>query len=155
MNSAVEFIQALLQLLFILLPCLTIDSRRSFPLQTLKAFPKQIDRQVVQQCVKANLLIFSCRSSHTLQSRQHGWLARRRSRVGLHVFSLVQPLPSSDSSAFTLFAAFSGTTSRSDSSITCASAWGFFSFSDRSDSFQMWWRSPGSQQKVFQRARGL
>lgn len=48
------------------------------------------------------------------------------------MFSLVRPLPSSNSSAFASFAAFSGTMSRSDFSVAFMSGFPALPFPDRS-----------------------
>src|SRR5204863_8309541 len=88
-------------------------------------------RQVVQQCGKANMLIFFRCSPYTLQSRQHGLLGVDPVGDSI-VFSLVRPLPSSNSSALASFVAFSGTMGRSDSSAAFVSGLRLPTFPDRS-----------------------
>jgi hypothetical protein len=150
-----EIEQSLLQILFILLPCLAVHAGRSFSLQPSEAFFQQFDCQMVQQRGEADLLIFLCCPPHTLQSIHHGWFARRRSRVGLHVFSLVRPLPSSSSAAAALFATFAGTIGRPDSSVAFVSGFGFFFLPESACSFRHNRGLPVPVQKVSQRAWGL
>ena len=71
------------------------------------------------------------------------------------MFSLLRPLPSSDSLAFASFTAFAGTMGRSDSSVVCTYGYDLFVFPYRSEFPQTRQRSPGSQQKVSPRAWGL
>ena len=49
MNPPVEIDEPILQAGLILLPLHSVHSRCGFPLQRVKAFPEQIDRQVVEQ----------------------------------------------------------------------------------------------------------
>src|SRR5262245_51500293 len=85
MHAPVEIDQSLPQvsLLLILLPGLTIYSCCRFLFEIHVAGHQSFDRQMVQQCAKADLLIGFRFLPYTLQSRYRGFLALRRSRVGL------------------------------------------------------------------------
>ena len=83
-HPVVQIGQPTLQPGLILLPRHAIHSRRSFPLQRVKAVPQQIDRQMVEQGGKAFLLPFLRCLSHTAQTMGHSFPALCRARAGMN-----------------------------------------------------------------------
>lgn len=63
-------------------PSDAIYSWGSFPLQRVKAIPKQPDRQMVEQCGELHLLPFPCCFAHTRQPLGHASLALCRVSEG-------------------------------------------------------------------------
>src|SRR5665213_610176 len=68
MDSAMQIRQLLIEVRLILFPRHAVDSRRSLPLQSVKAFPQQIDGNVVEQRGEPRPLIFTCCLTHTKQA---------------------------------------------------------------------------------------
>src|SRR5262249_17853356 len=93
MHPAMEIDQSILQSGFILLPCDTIDSGCRFPLQGVKALPKQVHGHMVEQSGETFLLPCLRCFSHTAQSLGHSFPALCRTRVGLNDV-LLGPRPS-------------------------------------------------------------
>ncbi len=83
MNPAVQIGESIFQSGFILLPCDAVHSGCGFPLQCVKAFPQQIDRQMVEQGGELHLLTFPCCFPHTRQPLGHALPALCRVRVRL------------------------------------------------------------------------
>jgi len=83
MNPAMEINQPIFKSGFILLPGDPAHSGCGFPLQRVKAFPQQIDGQVVEQSGELHLLIFPCCFPHACQSLEHALPALSRVRVRL------------------------------------------------------------------------
>ncbi len=92
-NPAVQIGEPILQSGLILLPRHAIHSRRSLPLQGVKAVPEQTNRQMVEQSGEPFLLPFLCCLPHTAQSLGHSFPALCRARVGLSDV-LLGPRPS-------------------------------------------------------------
>src|ERR1700676_5400003 len=83
MNSAMKIGQSILEPVFILLPGDTVHSGCGLPLEGEKAFPQQIDCQMVEQGGELHLLIFPCCFPHASQPLGHALPALRRVRVRL------------------------------------------------------------------------
>src|ERR1700726_4163642 len=83
MNSAMKIGQSILKSVFILLPSNPVHSRCGFPLEGVKAFPQQINGQMVEQSGELHLLIFPCCFPHACQSLGHALPALSRVRVRL------------------------------------------------------------------------
>src|SRR5580692_2969348 len=83
MNSAMKIDQSILQSVFILLPSNPVHSRCGFPLEGVKAFPQQIDGQMVEQGGELHLLILFCCFPHAGQPLGHTFPAPCRVRVRL------------------------------------------------------------------------
>src|SRR6202790_5006108 len=83
MNSAMKIGQSILEPVFILLPGDTVHSGCGLPLEGVKAFPQQIDCQMVEQGGELHLLIFLCCFPHASQPLGHALPALRRVRVRL------------------------------------------------------------------------
>src|SRR5215469_9989888 len=83
MNPSVEIDEPILQAGLIPLPRHSVHSWCGFPLQRVKAFPEQIDREVVEQGGELHLLMFPCCFPHACQSLGHALPALRRVRAGL------------------------------------------------------------------------
>jgi len=67
MYPAVQIDESILQSGLILLPRYAVHSGRSFSLQRIKAFPQQIDRQMVEQGGELHLLVSLCCFPHIHQ----------------------------------------------------------------------------------------
>jgi hypothetical protein len=83
MNSAMKIDQSILQSVFILLPSNPVYSRGGFPLEGVKAFPQQINGQMVEQGGELHLLIVPCCFPHVRQPLGHALPALSRVRVRL------------------------------------------------------------------------
>src|SRR5580658_1692712 len=83
MNTAVQISDATFQSVLILLPRHTVHSRRSLPLQRVKAVPEQVNAQVVEQSSEPFLFPCLCYFSHTAQPSGHSFPALCRTCVGL------------------------------------------------------------------------
>ena len=73
MNPAVKINKPILQSGFILLPCHTIDSRRSLTLESVEAVAQKIDVEMVEQSGEPFLSPFPCCFAHTVQSLGHAF----------------------------------------------------------------------------------
>src|SRR5262245_31655812 len=93
MHPAMEIDKSILQPGFILLPRDAVYSWRRFPLQGVKAVPKQIHGHMVKQSGETFLLPCFRYFSHTAQSLGHSFPALCRTRVGLNNV-LLGPRPS-------------------------------------------------------------
>ena len=67
MNPAMKIGQSIFQPVFILLPGDPVHSGCGLPLQGVKAFPQQIDGQMVEQGGELHLLIVPCCFPHARQ----------------------------------------------------------------------------------------
>src|SRR5947209_14506296 len=83
MNSAMKIDPSILHSVFILLPSNPVHSRCGLPLERVKAFPQQIDSQMVEQGGELHLLIFPCCFPHARQPLGHALPALCRVRVRL------------------------------------------------------------------------
>src|SRR5215813_10679640 len=93
MHPAMEIDKSILQSGFILLPRDAVYFWRRFPLQGVKAVPKQIHGHMVKQSGETLLLPYLRCLSHTAQSLGHSFSALCRTRVGLNDV-LLGPRPS-------------------------------------------------------------
>src|SRR5271167_438303 len=80
-DPAVQINEPTLQPGLVLLPRHAVHSRGGFPLQSVKAPPQQIDREVVEQGGELHLLVFLRGFPHTRQPLGHACPARCRVRV--------------------------------------------------------------------------
>src|SRR6266851_5923321 len=83
MNSAMEIEQSIFNSDFIFLPCDPVHSGCGFSLERVKAFPQQIDGQMVEQGGELHLLIVPCCFPHARQPLGHALPALSRVRVRL------------------------------------------------------------------------
>src|SRR5215831_10416521 len=93
MDSVVEIGDPIFQSGLVLLPRHAVHSRRSLPLQSVKAVPEQSDSDMVEQCGEPFLLPLSCYLPYTAQSLGHSFPALCRARVG-SIDVLLGPRPS-------------------------------------------------------------
>src|SRR5260370_25351239 len=81
MNSAMEIEQSIFNSDFIFLPCDPVHSGCVFSLERVKAFPQQIDGQMVEQGGELHLLILPGYFPHACQPLGHTFPALCRVRV--------------------------------------------------------------------------
>jgi hypothetical protein len=82
-DPAVQIDKSIFSPGLILLPRYPVHSGCSFSFQRVKAFPQQIDGQMVEQGGELHLLIFPCCLAHTRQPVGHAFLALCWVRVRL------------------------------------------------------------------------
>ena len=67
MHPAMKINQSILNSGLVLVPCDPVYARCGFPLQRVKAFPQQIDSQMVEQSGELHLFVFPCCFPHARQ----------------------------------------------------------------------------------------